>query len=1119
MTLTKDAPTSQVVHPPETEDGWLSRPIVLVALALVLLAALGWGFLADTSMTAPTRDPAWYSWRANVIMEGAPGRLAQGWGPGGVFAGGYRVSVPLAGAMLRRIAGIDRFTFSAFMMIGIPVLTGLALGAFAYRQHRDPLLFLLVLFATVGLFLTTPFVGYLDNITVLFVLSSLLAFYPAARTSWGARSAVFLLAVLAAFTHPTTCVFFGLAMMAAFGVSFLTSRFRIAPALKRYGPSLLTTGAGMVFGFGLWVVGIWGPAGSLKDAAVPPPYTRDFFLNRLAGWFASLEPLITFPLIALAIGWTVWRARRDRQPSSEFGALSIAWLLPLLGALGFLFVAKPYPYYRFVNATAAFMGLAGLGAWVALRWLLRGEGPRRVVGLAGCILIVVALGFVINDGLQHRWTTEKNQWINQETRAALAAVHEIVARTDPDQANVFVVNYRDDPVAYGWAKTFTNVARNGLPGPAAQRSATFFGSVHDFLAGRPTEGNSPEYTKVSKMYFGQLGHKLSQYADGKPVVFLIRGFYRGSVDADADLGRFTRVTPDVSVVTGPDLASPSPRAVAAAKAASDRVAARLSHPARPWENPLHTLRVLGGLFLLVVLPGLIASKWFEIDDPWTKIALIPGVSMALVILSAIAVIAVTRNAFSSADAWISLAIATGVAAGLAAWRRRLLRPLQAFSGFFNRMFAVFSNRSFAALMGVQFVAQMADGMVQGSLAKAIAIGNEKGFDVANVPSTRYLLIVVLALYVPYTFVSPFVGVFVDRFERRRLLVVSNLFRAAVVAMAAIALTGLGDRLSDVVPILAILIALACTRMLLAIKSAGLPAVLQGKDLLQGNGLSQAGGAIFQLFGGGLAFVATGGASAGLVALVGAGLYAVAAIVAKQIDRLEYTKRATAFGEEVRRIVRDIGAGLREVVRRPAAALGLTSFQALRMEFFGFVALVFALQARNLLTGAKGGDAAVAVAGATGAVGAAIGMVVAQKFRDHVPPIRLLLSAMGTLGVGVILFGGVQSIAGYAAITFVGAFGFFLGKISADTIMQQALPDDFRGRGFSLFDIAYNLGWIVPALILSLIWSENRVRPILIASGVAFLVVTALIWAWSGRIGDQLARGDDVAEPVPADTSS
>ena len=100
------------------------------------------------------------------------------------------------------------------------------------------------------------------------------------------------------------------------------------------------------------------------------------------------------------------------------------------------------------------------------------------------------------------------------------------------------------------------------------------------------------------------------------------------------------------------------------------------------------------------------------------------------------------------------------------------------------------------------------------------------------------------------------------------------------------------------------------------------------------------------------------------------------------------------------------------------------------------------------------------------MGGALGLVLAQKWKDRVPPIRLLLASMFALGAGVLVFGAFVSLAGFAALLFIGFFAFFMGKISADTIMQQAIPDDFRGRAFALFDIAYNLGFIVPALILS-----------------------------------------------------
>ena len=78
----------------------------------------------------------------------------------------------------------------------------------------------------------------------------------------------------------------------------------------------------------------------------------------------------------------------------------------------------------------------------------------------------------------------------------------------------------------------------------------------------------------------------------------------------------------------------------------------------------------------------------------------------------------------------------------------ILAPFRAVAGFFDRLFSQFSKVDFAVLMGMQFLAQMGQGVVQGTIAKSLAFGGEQGFDVQNLPSARYLLTVVLFLYLP-----------------------------------------------------------------------------------------------------------------------------------------------------------------------------------------------------------------------------------------------------------------------------------------------------------------------------------------------------------------------------------
>jgi MFS family permease len=149
------------------------------------------------------------------------------------------------------------------------------------------------------------------------------------------------------------------------------------------------------------------------------------------------------------------------------------------------------------------------------------------------------------------------------------------------------------------------------------------------------------------------------------------------------------------------------------------------------------------------------------------------------------------------------------------------------------------------------------------------------------------------------------------------------------------------------------------------------------------------------------------------------------------------------------------------------------------------------------------------------------VVVAQRLKDRVAPVRLLVGSMVLLGIGTLVGGVLLSVAGFAIMLFVGFFSFFLGKISADTITQQAMPDDFRGRAFALFDIAYNLGYIVPALILYLVWEENsdlNTRAILLVSGALFLALTLLVAGWARRIHDQFATQDDLVGATAAEVT-
>ncbi len=269
-------------------------------------------------------------------------------------------------------------------------------------------------------------------------------------------------------------------------------------------------------------------------------------------------------------------------------------------------------------------------------------------------------------------------------------------------------------------------------------------------------------------------------------MFLVRQF-NGNTDNAALLDQeplpdnLVTIGDDIAVVTGPNLATPSPETLDAARAAEAETAALYADHPGIFGNPGHTLWVLFALALLLVVPGLIAARWFELEDVWLKVALIPGISIALTVIAAI-VWGVDPAGPVHHRGRVGLARAGhgGRLQGSGSASRGSTGCSRASPGSSPSCSRCSPTGASRRSWGRSSWPRRRTGSIQASLAKSIAFGGEKGFDVASAPSARYLLGVVLALYVPYTLVSPFAGAFIDRYDRKVLLIRSNLFRAAVV---------------------------------------------------------------------------------------------------------------------------------------------------------------------------------------------------------------------------------------------------------------------------------------------------------------------------------------------------
>jgi MFS family permease len=405
-----------------------------------------------------------------------------------------------------------------------------------------------------------------------------------------------------------------------------------------------------------------------------------------------------------------------------------------------------------------------------------------------------------------------------------------------------------------------------------------------------------------------------------------------------------------------------------------------------------------------------------------------------------------------------------------------------------------AGRDWRVLIGAQLVAQAADGFAQAGFADALVLE-----PLGQRAPGRILALFALTL-LPYSVISPFLGVFVDRWRRRNLLIGTNVARAelllslptmrplvpgdGVLYGVALALLGLG-------------------RLFLTTKSAVLPVVLHEHHLLRGNAISGGGGMIAALAGGivGLWAVGTLGQSATFVV---AGLaYALAAAAARLLSGSTARPRphAVRIRDEFMRVARELAAGLREIAIRVRVRLSLAAIFLLRtVAMFVAIAAILVIteefpNAGDRFARLSTGALALGAAGIGAFVGAATTPTVGRRLNKA----SLVLLGFAVSALGLVSLGSLLTLPAMLGVTFLGGYGAFVGKIAVDALVQESLPDHFRGRAFALYDILYNLASVVAALVMVAL-AAQRLSTLLVVAGAVTLVAASALAVAMRRAG-------------------
>ena len=390
--------------------------------------------------------------------------------------------------------------------------------------------------------------------------------------------------------------------------------------------------------------------------------------------------------------------------------------------------------------------------------------------------------------------------------------------------------------------------------------------------------------------------------------------------------------------------------------------------------------------------------------------------------------------------------------------------------------------------------QLTDGAFQSALASFVLFSPERQPDAVK---TALAFTVVL---LPYSLVGPYAGIFLDRFSRKRVIQFANFLRAADLLIIAILIfkgsTGLTLTLF-------VLFAFGINRLILAGLSAGLPLLVEKKELIAANALAVTGGTIFVVIGGGLGIglknildtSKTGDHIDALLILISAAGYLTAALFASRIGKREIgplpheiSQEIKGFGEMLQgfHILRSHGDALRGIFATGVQRGGITALtlMALLLERNTFNAT------DNPDAGLRGFAYALAIAGVGIGLGALAGPFGVAKFGRHK---WIRISMLAPIGF-LLLFGIFPNE--FMMITtafFVGGFGQSL-KITNDALVQSKIEDEFRGRIFAFYDVAVNGAIVSGAIISALVLPADGVSlfmPWLIALAYALAAFVLL----------------------------
>lgn len=349
--------------------------------------------------------------------------------------------------------------------------------------------------------------------------------------------------------------------------------------------------------------------------------------------------------------------------------------------------------------------------------------------------------------------------------------------------------------------------------------------------------------------------------------------------------------------------------------------------------------------------------------------------------------------------------------------------------------------------------------------------------------------IIIAQMIPFVILSPIAGVIVDRFSRKRVMIIADLVRAAI-ALGFLFINSPGHAWIAY-PLIAGLSVFASAFE--PARTASIPNVVGMKDLVTANALSATtwsviltsggliGGAVAVLFGRNIAFILNG------VSFVLSAMF----IASARIPQAREDRPRETSGW------RDVIEGF-QYIRHHGEILPLLSVKMV-WGLAGGLSVLIAIYGQKIFP-IHGREAlSVGILYAVAGLGTGIGPIVARRYAGESPRrMRWAITVSYVIcGAFTLLFAHSWSLFMASWTLLLSRFGGSILWTFSTTLLQMASDDRFRGRVFAAEQTFFTLTLAVSNYATGVLMDRAHVSPPTMATSMGLLFVPpAVIWTFA-----------------------